>query len=33
MSGFRRVGNILVNYGTEETVIPSSKIEREYILQ
>ncbi|NES63864.1 MAG: hypothetical protein F6K24_00455 [Okeania sp. SIO2D1] len=27
MSGFRRVGNIFVRGGTEETVIPSSKVE------
>ncbi|NET24999.1 hypothetical protein [Okeania sp. SIO1I7] len=33
MSGFRRVGNILVDRGTEETAIPSSKVEPDQPLQ
>ncbi|NEQ41376.1 MAG: hypothetical protein F6K40_36360 [Okeania sp. SIO3I5] len=33
MSGFRRVGNILLQSGTQETAIPSSKIEPEQPLR
>ncbi|NEO52787.1 MAG: hypothetical protein F6K54_06670 [Okeania sp. SIO3B5] len=33
MSGFRRVGNILVSSGTQETVIPSSKVESDQPLK
>ncbi|NEO55820.1 MAG: hypothetical protein F6K54_23775 [Okeania sp. SIO3B5] len=33
MSGFRRLGDILINGGTEETVIPSSEVESDQPLQ
>ena len=33
MSGFRRFGDILINGGTEETVIPSSEVESNQPLQ